>query len=195
MIIIKDICKRYDDVIVFENYSILLEKNKINCIMGQSGSGKTTLVRLLMGLEHADKGSIQGIEGLKKSAVFQEDRLCENLDVLTNIVMPHINKESFNKFSRLQIETALDCVDLSGCSDKKVSTLSGGMKRRVAILRAILADYDLLILDEPFKELDENTKKLNINYLLEKAKGKTVIFITHDKYELELIKPDILVRL
>ncbi len=195
MIILNKIHKKYGELTVFEDYSITLQENKINCIMGQSGSGKTTLVRMLLGLETPDSGDIVGIDGLKASAVFQEDRLCENLDVYSNVVMPHIDKDSFQNLTKAVLDDALRRVDLADCGKKKVSTLSGGMKRRVAVLRAILAEYDFLILDEPFKGLDDKTKAMNIEFLLEKTQGKTVIFITHDKTELELMKPDLVVRL
>ncbi len=189
MIVLKDICKSYGELVVFKNFNLSLYQNKINCIMGQSGSGKTTLIKILMGLEKQEGGEITGLEQAKKSAVFQEDRLCENLDVYTNILLPHIGKQSFNKITKSQIDSYLNASNLFDCGTKLVKTLSGGMKRRVAIVRAVVSDYDVLFLDEPFKGLDEENKQKNIDLLLDKTKDKTVIYITHDKTELDIIKP------
>ncbi len=195
MIILKDICKYYGELKVFDNFNLRLEKNKINCIMGASGVGKTTLMRLLMGLETQDSGSIEGIENAKMSAVFQEDRLCENLDVYTNIMLPHIYKSNDKLLSKSKIDESLAKLGLEGLGNKTVSELSGGMKRRTAILRALLAEYDILFLDEPFKGLDDETKQSTIDFTLNKAKNKTIIYITHDNTELEYIKPEIMINL
>ncbi len=189
MIVLKDICKSYGELVVFKNFNLSLYKNKVNFIMGQSGSGKTTLIKILMGLEKQDQGEIAGLDQAKKSAVFQEDRLCENLDVYTNVLLPHIGKQSFSKITKSEIDSYLNSSNILDCGTKLVKTLSGGMKRRVAIVRALLSDYDVLFLDEPFKGLDEENKQKNIDLLLDKTKDKTVIYITHDKTELDIIKP------
>ncbi len=189
MIIFENICKKYGDLTVFENFNLQIEKNKLTCIMGASGKGKTTLIRLLMGLEKADSGKIIGMQNEKLSAVFQEDRLCENLDIYTNIMLPHLNKKSEKPITKAQIKNALKQIGLENLGNKPVCELSGGMKRRTAILRALLADYDILFLDEPFKGLDEDTKKNTMEYLLNNTKNKTVIYITHDKKELSFINP------
>ncbi len=195
MIVLQNICKKYGDITVLDNFNLNISKNKISCIMGQSGKGKTTLIRLLMGLELPDSGTITGMTDVKISAVFQEDRLCENLNVYANLMLPHIYKTSFNSISKAQLNSALTAIGLHGCGNKVVSTLSGGMKRRTAILRALFADYDILFLDEPFKGLDEQTKQITMNYLLSETQNKTVIYITHDKLELDIIKPDNVITL
>ncbi len=195
MIIFKDICKKYGDLIVFNNFNLELNKGKTTCFMGQSGKGKTTLIRLLMGLETADSGKITGIKNAKFSAVFQEDRLCENLDVYANIMLPHLYKNSNTPITKQKIDSALKAIGLENCGKQFVNTLSGGMKRRVAILRALFADYDILLLDEPFKGLDDETKKSTMLFLQSEIKHKTVIYITHDKSELEFMAPDAIVNL
>ena len=128
-----------------------------------------------MGLETPDSGTISGLSGLKMSAVFQEDRLCENLSPVSNIrlVAPFLKKP--------EIIAAMESVGLSGCFYQPVRELSGGMKRRTAILRALLAEYDVLFLDEPFKGLDAETRRLVIEDTKERSKGKTVILITHEQ--------------
>ena len=103
--------------------------------MGKSGLGKTTLLRILMGLEKYDAGSIEGMENKKISAVFQEDRLCENLSAVTNVAIVCEKNVTLQ-----EIRKELENIGLSGSTEKPVKELSGGMKRRVAIIRSIMAD-------------------------------------------------------
>lgn len=190
---VKNLSKAYGEQVVLDDVSITLPTGKLTCLLGPSGKGKTTLLRILMGLETADSGTITGLEGLRKSAVFQEDRLCEGLNLYTNILLPHLQKSSDLTIS--QIETAIGALGLEGNEGKLVRDLSGGMKRRVAILRALLAPYDILFLDEPFKGLDGKTKEKTMDYFKEKAHGKTVLCITHDEAEVVYLKPEMIVRL
>ena len=146
-----------------------------------SGAGKTTLLRILMGLETQDRGIITGLDGLRLSAVFQEDRLCENLNPVSNLrlVTPAL--------SRTAAAEALAAVGLTDCQRQPARELSGGMRRRVAILRALLAEYDLLFLDEPFKGLDQETKEIVMADTRRRCSGRTVLFVTHDSAELEAL--------
>lgn len=132
-----------------------------------------------MGLETPDRGTITGLQGLRLSAVFQEDRLCENLNPVSNLrlVTPTLSQSA--------AEGALTAVGLTDCLHQPVRELSGGMRRRVAILRALLAEYDLLFLDEPFKGLDRETKEVVMADTRRRCDGRTVLFVTHDPTELE----------
>ena len=136
---------------------------------------------ILMGLEQADSGRIDGLGGLRLSAVFQEDRLCDQLDGISNLrlVTPSL--------SRTEAQNAMEAVGLADCIGRPTRELSGGQRRRVAILRGLLADYDLLILDEPFKGLDRDTKQLVIEDTQRRCMGKTVLLVTHDPTELEAL--------
>ncbi len=178
-IIIQNLYKSYDEKQVLTNFSAALPHGKLTGLMAASGAGKTTLLRILMGLEKADRGSITGTNGLRLSAIFQEDRLCENLNPVSNIrlVTPSIKKED--------IEQAMADVGLIDCQHQPVREFSGGMRRRVAILRALLADYDVLFLDEPFKGLDRKTKEIVMAYTRQACSGQTVLLVTHDPTELE----------
>ena len=149
--------------------------------MAPSGAGKTTLLRILMGFTSADSGTLLGLEHIRFSAVFQEDRLCENLTPISNLrlVSPTLSKQ--------EAAAALGGVGLSDCLTQPVRELSGGMHRRVAILRALLAEYDLLFLDEPFKGLDEETKALVIADTRRRCAGRTVLLVTHDPDELKVL--------
>ena len=158
-----------------------LAAGRITGLMAPSGAGKTTLLRILMGLEQADSGRIDGLDGLRLSAVFQEDRLCDQLDGVSNLrlVTPSL--------SRAEARNALEAVGLADCIGQPTQELSGGQRRRVAILRGLLADYDLLILDEPFKGLDRETKQLVIEDTQRRCMGKTVLLVTHDPTELDAL--------
>ncbi len=177
-IYIRDLSKSFGSRKVFDGLNLTIRGGMTTCIMAPSGAGKTTLLRILMGLENADGGSVTGLEGKRFSAVFQEERLCENMTAADNIrlVMP-------SSVSMSAVLAEMDRIGLCGCAAQLVCELSGGMRRRVSILRALLAEYDVLFLDEPFKGLDEALKGHVMTYVKEKTAGKTVVFVTHDKAE------------
>lgn len=176
-ITISQLTKSFGDNVVLDNFNTSIPLGQVTLLSAPSGRGKTTLLRILMGLETADSGHILGLDGLKLSVVFQEDRLCKNLSALSNIklVSPQLKNET--------IIEALNKIGLEGFAHCPVSELSGGMRRRVAILRALMADYDILILDEPFKGLDMETKELVMSDVKQRSEGKTVIIVTHDPSE------------
>ena len=175
------LCKSFGEKSVLRDVSGTLAAGRITGLMAPSGAGKTTLLRILMGLEQADSGRIDGLDGLRLSAVFQEDRLCDQLDGVSNLrlVTPSL--------SRAEARNALEAVGLADCIGQPTRELSGGQRRRVAILRGLLADYDLLILDEPFKGLDRETKQLVIEDTQRRCMGKTVLLVTHDPTELDAL--------
>lgn len=174
---ISNLSKSFGGKKVFDGLDLTIKGGVTTCIMAPSGAGKTTLLRILMGLEAADGGSVAGLAGRRFSAVFQEERLCEYMTAADNIrlVMP--------ASSLHEIDTEMDRLGLSDSKDQPVSELSGGMRRRVSILRALLAEYDVLFLDEPFKGLDEVLKGQVMAYVKEMTAGKTVVFVTHDRAE------------
>lgn len=175
-IVLKNVTKSFGEKTVLKDFSHTFPQGETTCIMGASGCGKTTLLNLIMGLQQPDSGEIIGVSGVKFSAVFQEDRLCENISAAANIrlVCPNISRKKINELLRTL-----------GLSDdpQPVREFSGGMKRRVAILRALCADYDLLLADEPFKGLDGTTRLSVMEYFKKETAGKTVILVTHDETE------------
>lgn len=181
---ISHLSKSYGDHTVFEDFSAVFQKGQTTCMMAPSGAGKTTLLRILAGLEKADSGQIEGLEGLRISMVFQEDRLCENLSASANIRLVR-GKKPLGRDKKLEakISKAMAAVGLGGCEDQPVREFSGGMRQRTALLRALYSEWDVLFLDEPFKGLDEETKELVIEYTKKQCFGKTVIFVTHDRSE------------
>ena len=180
-IIIRGLCKSFGEKAVLCNVSGTLAAGRITGLMAPSGAGKTTLLRILMGLERADSGRIDGLTGLCISAVFQEDRLCNQLDGVSNLrlVTPALG--------RAEAANAMKAVGLSDCIGQPIRELSGGQRRRVAILRGLLADYDFLILDEPFRGLDRETKRLVMEDTRRRCMERTVLLVTHDAAELEVL--------
>jgi len=169
--------KSFDGKSVLTNFSIRLEKGQKYCLMGASGSGKTTLVNLLLGLLKPDSGSIRRAPELKMSAVFQEDRLLEQMTAAANVAL--VSRAPNSQIENLLVQLGITPESLL----QPVSTYSGGMKRRVALARALLAEYDVLFLDEPYKGLDEETRERVMQIVHDYTQGKTVLLITHDKEE------------
>lgn len=184
-ICITNLSKSYGGRKVFEDLNIRIKSGAMTCIMAPSGAGKTTLLRILMGLEKADSGVVTGMEKKRFSAVFQEERLCENMTAQDNVrlVMPRIGIPGTTPQGSQTVRQEMARLGLNDCYAQPVSELSGGMRRRVSILRALLAEYEVLFLDEPFKGLDDARREQVIAYVKEKTKGKTVIFVTHDQKE------------
>lgn len=187
MLKVIDIHKSFGENVVLDGFSHEFHEGKVTAVLGKSGCGKSTLLNILMGLQKPDSGEIIKPENCRISAVFQENRLCENLTASANIRLV-----TGKRFSRAQIASELAMIGLSGCEDKPVRTFSGGMKRRTALLRALLAEYDILYLDEPFKGLDNDTKHVVLDYCKGKISGKTVIFVTHDEDECKFLADEII---
>ena len=179
------VSKAYGEQQILRDLCCVFPEGKTTCIRGRSGCGKTTLIRLLLGLDISDKGKIEGISDRKISAVFQEDRLCENLSAASNIRLV-----CAKTISDRELEEAYKAVALTEVWQKPVRELSGGMRRRVSILRALLADSDCVIMDEPLRGLDEKTRIKTIDYILKKTEGKTLIFVTHEEQEAVWLKAD-----
>jgi len=171
------VSKSFDGKSVIQDYSFYLEDGVHYALMGPSGCGKTTLLNLLMGLMKPDSGSIRTKEGLRISAVFQEDRLLRQMTAAANNEL--VNPSAHDRAETLLLELGITPESLP----QPVSTYSGGMKRRVALARALLADFDVLFLDEPYKGLDEETRDRVMKIVARYTEGKTVVLVTHDSQE------------
>jgi NitT/TauT family transport system ATP-binding protein len=180
---IENISFAYEDKIVFENYSQRFPIGETSVIMAPSGFGKTTLLYMIAGLISPTNGNINiPINNPKFSFAFQDLRLIESLNVKKNITLVNSN------ISTNDLDKCLEALDIKDLADKKVSTLSGGEKSRVSIVRALMADYDILLLDEPFNGLDDTTKDKVIKYIKEKTVHKTVLLVTHNNDEADYFK-------
>jgi NitT/TauT family transport system ATP-binding protein len=177
-IILQGVTKRYGDHSVLAGVALTLEPDSVTAITGPNGVGKTTLARLVLGLEAPDSGFIAGMAGLRRAAVFQEDRLCAHLNAVANVRL------ALDRGQRAFAELELALVGLGGDdASKPVSELSGGQRRRVAIARAMAARAPLVVLDEPFTGLDADTKPAVMQYVKERLVGRTALLITHDPAE------------
>jgi len=175
MIKLTNICKSFGEKLVLQDFSYNFPKNGVVCISGASGCGKTTLLRIIASLEKADAGKVE-ING-KISFLFQENRLLPWLNTFENVAC--VLKGSKSEKS----STVLSLLSLVGLEDvkcEKIQNLSGGMKRRVAFARAIAPKPDILLLDEPFTGLDDETKQKLYECIKEYSKEHLVILVTHD---------------
>lgn len=174
---IKNIQKAFGTKEVLNGIDITLEDDGIYCLMGSSGMGKTTLLRIMMDLEDPDSGMIEGLGKNDIAVMFQEDRLLEWMDAVDNVAV--VRKEVKNAAAKKKIEENLKQILPEDCLHQPVAQLSGGMKRRVALARAMNFPSKLIILDEPFTGLDWQTKMEVIDYILEMRKGRILLVATH----------------
>ena len=177
------IFKSFGGEAVFEDFSACFPAGRLSVIMGESGCGKTTLLNMLMGFEKPDRGKVLGVPE-KKSAVFQEDRLFEAFRPLANLKAVLGKRFSDGRLKEELLKLGIGDGDLM----KPVSDFSGGMKRRLAIARAVLYGGEALFLDEPFKGLDADTKKTAMDYVKENTGERTVILVTHDQAEADALQ-------
>lgn len=185
MIKIASLSKSFGTKQIFKDYSAQIETGKTTFILGPSGCGKTTLLRLLSSLERPDSGSITGLESETFSFVFQEDRLIPTLTALENVLF--VGADPMNA-ARL-----LDAVGLENEKNARPFSLSGGMKRRIALARALAKPgFSVLFLDEPFTGLDEKTAEDIRSLLKAETQGKTVIAVTNNEADAKVLADAVL---
>lgn len=190
MIIIENLCKAYNDKILFKNFHLEIPDSSFLVISGESGCGKSTLLNMIGGIETPDKGSIivNGFDVTKKGKkqkyfkevvgfLFQKFALLENKTVKENL-------EIIKKSGRtdILINEALEKVGLQKVINKKVYQLSGGEQQRVALARLMLKKCSIVLADEPTGSLDKKNSEIVMNILHELSEqGKTVIVVTHSE--------------
>lgn len=179
---LQNIRKSYGDHVVLDGLSHVFPEGTVTCVTGRSGCGKTTLLRLVAGLEQPDAGEILGVPEGGISMVFQEDRLPPRLTAAGCIRC--VLKKAPDREAR--IDDALCALGLSEEADKPVAEFSGGMRRRVALARALLYPSPLVLLDEPFKGLDAVTRERAVAFARPLLAGRTVLLVTHDPQDEEL---------
>lgn len=179
---LRHITVRFAEKTVLEDFSLVLPDRGVLCLSGPSGCGKTTLLRVLCGLERPQAGRVLDIP--KTAVVFQEDRLLPWLTVERNLTAVGIPQD--------QAALWLQRVGLGAEKKSLPRQLSGGMRRRVAIARALGVDSGLLLLDEPFTGLDEETRKQIYPWLRQASEQKPVVLVTHHREEAEALGATVL---
>ncbi len=174
MIELCDVTVRFGERTVLDRLSAQIPLAGTTVVTGASGSGKTTLLRVLIGLQGLNGGKVAGLDGLKLSVVFQEDRLLPWLTALENVSLVS---------APVSARRYLYALGLGDALAQKPPALSGGMRRRVAIARALAYDGDLLLLDEPFAGLDDGAKRICAAVLLDQ--NKPIVLVTHSLEEAE----------
>ena len=178
---ISHLTKRFGEKTLFEDLDLTLTAPAV--LWAPSGWGKTTLLRILMGLEKPTSGSVQGVG--KVSAVFQEDRLCPQLTAVENVAL--VLPGPMDQYKK-QIETDFQQLGLDDAAlSLPARKLSGGQKRRAALLRALWAESDTLLLDEPFTGMDPETMKKAAALLKARCQDRNVLLATHDREAIEAL--------
>jgi len=173
---------------VLQDYNLMMETGQRYLLMAPSGAGKTMILRILAGLSRADSGTVTGMPA-RIGMVFQEDRLCEDYDAIYNILLGMSRQsvaESQNDIVKMVEREAAQILP-EDCLHKPVKELSGGMRRRVALLRAVLSSSDILLLDEPFSGLDKENRVRSADYLLAHLNGRTLLVTTHREEDAKLL--------
>ena len=173
-LVIKDLKKSYGNLKVLNGVSFNVKDSEFVCVIGRSGCGKTTLLKIIAGIERADSGEI--IFDGRIGFVFQEDRLLPWKTALENVCfsLELLGIKDYERAKKL-----LEFVGLKGFENYYPKQLSTGMRQRVAFARALAIDPDLLLMDEPFANLDAQTREKMQEELLKLVKDKTVVFVTH----------------
>lgn len=176
------VTKRFGDEVVLSDFSLSLPFVETVCVMGRSGVGKTTLFRLILGLIQPDQGTVTVADHASVVAVFQENRLLGWLSAAENVALATEGRaddreRAFELLARMGLDADL--------ARKRVTELSGGQQRRAAIARALIAEADVVLMDEPLKGLDDETALQVCGVIREEMRGRTLIFSTHDRREAE----------
>lgn len=185
---LKNISKSFNGEKVLSKFSLEIKDNDKIAIVGKSGIGKSTLLNIILKYLSPDSGSITFSETPKYSVVFQENLLFENKSIYENILF-------VKDISRDDVDIYLKKLSLDGLIDKRVSELSGGMKRRVSILRAILYSGNIFIFDEALKEVDIDTKEMIVNLINSEIDNRPLIFTTHNYEDIKDLKANKIINL
>ncbi|MCQ2462114.1 MAG: ATP-binding cassette domain-containing protein [Clostridia bacterium] len=177
---LENVTVKFADREILKNINLTVGKTDRICITGTSGKGKTTLMRVLTGFQQVTAGTVQTAP-VRTAVVFQEDRLFMHRTALGNLKAVGIEKERAEKY--------LNAVGLGADMKKKPSQMSGGMKRRLALARALAYGGELYVFDEPLTGLDRETADRMLELIKKETEGKALVMITHDEFALRI--PDV----
>lgn len=179
--------KSYGATRVLEGVSLEAEPGRPLCLMGPSGAGKTTLVRAVLGLEHLDAGTVEVPPG-GMAACFQEPRLAGWLTARANVQLAN------PRVGRGQVRAAFEALGIEGCLDRPADALSGGQARRVSLVRALVSDAPLVVLDEAFESLDADNRATALAWARGALAGRTILVVTHESADAEALGIDRIVH-
>ena len=181
MLTVEHLTKQFGAKTLFRDLNLTVEGPAV--LWAPSGWGKTTLLRILMGLDTPTAGRVQGVG--RAAAVFQEDRLCPQLTAVQNValVLPGSEKQYKTQIEADFQQLGMDAAALA----LPAARLSGGQKRRTALLRALWASSDTLLLDEPFTGMDPGTLSAAAALLRRRCTEKPVLLATHDREAIRLL--------
>ena len=181
MLTIEHLTKQFGEKTLFRDLCLTVEGPAV--LWAPSGWGKTTLLRILMGLDTPTAGRVRGVG--RAAAVFQEDRLCPQLTALQNVtlVLPGSEKQYKKQIEADFQQLGMDAAALA----LPAARLSGGQKRRTALLRALWAPSDTLLLDEPFTGMDPDTLAAAAALLRTRCGTEPVLLATHDREAIRLL--------
>ena len=183
---IKNLRKIYhtknDEILAVDDFSYCLEEGEFISIVGPSGCGKSTILSILCNLIDYSSGNIKFYNNSKIGYMLQEDSLFEFRNILDNCLIGLEINKTLNEESKKYVEKLLKTYGLYSFKDKYPNNLSGGMRQRVALIRTLATNPDILLLDEPFSALDYQTR-LKVSddvYNIIKKEKKSAIMVTHD---------------
>ena len=194
MLEIKNITVNYESRPLFTNLSLTIQRGEIVALTGPSGSGKTTLLRCIAGLEVMDAGTIllnnnditnRPAHKRQIGLVFQDNQLFPHLNVRQNVGYSLKIQQVAKQTIATKVHEALELVGLSHLADRSITNLSGGEAKRIAVARALVAEPEVLLLDEPLNGLDSelHSRLLEDLRALLTARGTTTLHVTHDHAE------------
>ena len=193
MIELKDICKQFDDYVIFKDFNYQFHEGQTYALIGESGAGKTTLLNIIGKLETVQSGSVEvdgkDLKQIKEkiyfkdyvSYLFQNYGLIENKSIKDNLELAFIGRKESKKEQEALMKEALEHVHLQLDLKRKIFTLSCGEAQRVAIAKIMLKDSPIILADEPTASLDSRNSREIIDLILGlRNEKRTIIIATHD---------------
>ncbi len=182
-LILENLSKSFGEKCIFKGFNCRFLSKKINLICGDSGIGKTTLLRTICSLEKSDNDKfemyLENGKNFTLSVLFQEDRLIENLSARRNILFA-LGKSKFSDYEMKKLDYLLEELNLKNELNNKVRNFSGGMKRRLALIRTLMKEADVYIFDEIFKGMDAKLKRKSLELIISELPNKLKIIVSHD---------------
>ncbi|MFN3233960.1 MAG: ABC transporter ATP-binding protein [Gammaproteobacteria bacterium] len=183
---LKEIAFDYQETPLFQGFNLTVSPGEWLSMLGPTGIGKTTLLRIIAGLNYPRAGEVvfpSGYSSRDVSYFTQENACLPWLNILDNVLIEAKLENQLNDQLKTKAQALIAKVGLQAHSQKKPDSLSGGMKQRVGLARCLLADKEIVLMDEPFRSLDAVTKSRLQDLAKSLLRDKTVIMVTHDPME------------